>query len=216
MNNITEAIIKINLKKMDGTIKMCTGIFYNPYINGVSNTQPFIILPKHAIYDDYLQSLELIYFYNSKKMKVEISLSDYDELDILTTDLTIIRINKPIYYSYLSRVTDNTIFKSLDTNTTNIIHLQGFVPGFYDKYIDTPIYEHIMVCSNYNLNHIYIKSQYINKGYSGAPVFIFIPNTADIKLLGFVSKNCGNDNIEIVPADNLILAKGAIIKQFTY
>ena len=216
MNNITEAIIKINLKRTDGKIKMCTGIFYDPYINDAPSFQPFIILPKHAICDNYLQSLELIYFHNSEKKEVEISLSDYDDLDILNTDLTIIRINKQISYSYLSRIIDNTIFKSLDANTTNIIHLQGFVPGFYDKHIDNPIYERIMVCSNYNLHHIYIKSKYINEGYSGAPVFIFIPNTAEIKLLGFVSKNCSNDNIEIVPAYNLILAKGSITKKFIY
>lgn len=219
--NITESIIKIHFKNTDGKIfKMCTGIFFNPYFNNGLNTQPFIILPKHAIYDDNIQSLEIIYFYYCKKKNVEIQLNEYDELDILNTDLTIIKINKLIDFFYLNMNSDNIIFTTQDTYTTNIIHLQGFVPGFYNKDIDMPIYEHIMVCSNYNLDHIYIKSQYINEGYSGAPVFIFIPNnitnTTEIKLLGFVSKNCKNDNIEIVPAENLIFAKGPITKQFTY
>ena len=221
MNFITESIIKIHFKNTNGKIfKICTGSFYNPSLNSGLNTQPFIILPKHAIHDDNIQSLEIIYFYDHKKRIVEIQLSEYDELDILNTDLTVIKINKFIYFSYLNRISDNIIFTTQDVNTTNIIHLQGFVPGFYDIYIDTPIYERMIVCSTYNLDHIYIKSKYVDEGYSGAPVYISVINTfnslPEMKLLGFVSKNSGNGNIEIIPAENLILAKGAITKQFTY
>lgn len=217
MKDFTESIIKINAKDVNGNVfKFCTGIFYEPFNNSWNGI--YFITATHFIKDDEIQSLELIYTYNSNKFVEEIQLNEYDKLDIFGSDISIIKIMKTINYNYYHKLKNIDIIDSKKDGSINFLNFNVLVPGFFDNEIINPIYENSYICSKYNKNLFYIKSKYIIEGYSGAPVFIDLQNiqTGQIekKIIGFISRNVGNDNIEVMSAENILLATGQIEKKY--
>ena len=220
-----DSIIKI--KAFDNNnkgIKMFTGSFYIPrdmnnnynynYTNNFSynDNEVFIVTAKHAIKDNRITKLEISFYFDQKLQSNIINLNEFICIDIPECDdLTIIHVKKKIYHNFSSRILKSTIFLPNKVSGLNPLNYWVCIPGYHDENVNSCILEFATICSRYNSDKFYIKSKNIVEGYSGAPVFIEIPNNFNNKesnilfLIGYVSKNTGNDNIEIVSAENLLL-----------
>mgnify|MGYP000904301142 FL=1 len=217
-----DSIIKI--KAFDNNnrgIKIFTGSFYIPrdvtnnynYANNFSyNNEIFIVTAKHAIKDDKIAKLKISFYFNQKFQSDTIDLNEYVCIDIPECDdLTVIHVKKKIYHNFSSRILKSTIFLPSKFSGLSPLNYWVCIPGYYNENVNSCILEFATICSRYNSDKFYIKSKNIVEGYSGAPVFIEIPTNFNNKessilfLIGYVSKNVGNDNIEIVSAENLLL-----------
>jgi hypothetical protein len=197
-------------------IKLFTGSFYvSQNFNGGTNFKNniFIITAKHCINDDRIAKLELSYHAYSELKIFQINLNEYETTDVPDFDLSVIHVKKNIYHNFSSRTLKTMIYSKDSNFYNNLIKYQVSIPGYYDRYVEPCIVEYAELCSRYNMHKFYIKSKTITEGYSGAPVFINLPTNNSISqnpelqlfLIGYVSKNVGNYNIEIVSAENLFL-----------
>ncbi|WP_304177336.1 hypothetical protein [Leptotrichia trevisanii] len=199
-------------------IKLFTGSFYisqnfNSGSNFSNNNNILIITAKHSINDDRIAKLELSYRAYNEFKKFQINLSEYETTDVPDFDLSVIHVKKSIYYNFSSRTLKTMIYSKDSNPYNNLIKYQVTIPGYYDKHVEPCIVEYGEICSRYNMHRFYIKSKSITEGYSGAPVFINLlinnsrsPNPeTQLFLIGYVSKKVGNNNIEIVSAENLLL-----------
>ena len=217
-----DSIIKI--KAFDNNnrgIKIFTGSFYNPqdvinnynYTNNFSyNDEVFIVTAKHAIKDSRIAKLEISFYFDQKLCSNIINLNEFMCIDIPECDdLTVIHVKKKIYHNFSSRILKSTIFLPSKVSGLNPLNYWVCIPGYYNENINSCILEFATICSRYNSDKFYIKSKNIVEGYSGAPVFVEfqsqqnIPHIPQIFLIGYVSKNAGNDNIEVISAENLLL-----------
>ena len=218
-----DSIIKI--KAFDNNnreIKIFTGSFYDPrdlnnnfnYADNFFNNEIFIVTAKHAIKDNKIAKLKISFCFNQKFQSETINLNEYVCIDIPECDdLTVIHVKKKINYNFPSRILKNIVFSPNKIPGFNPLNYWVCIPGYYKENVNSCILEFASICSRYNSNKFYIKSKNIVEGYSGAPVFIDLPINNSISqnpelqlfLIGYVSKNVGNDNIEIVSAENLFL-----------
>ena len=216
-----DSIVKIKaFDSNDKEIKMFTGSFYVPQdFNNANNYPPyfrrdeiFIVTAKHAMRDNKIAKLKISFYYNQKLQASTINLNEYTCIDIPECDdLIVIHIKKEIPYNFTSVILKSIIFLPSKVSGLNPLNYWVCIPGYHDENVNSCILEFATICSQYNSDKFYIKSKNIVEGYSGAPVFIEIPNNSNNKesnilfLIGYVSKNVGNDNIEIVSAENLFL-----------
>ena len=217
-----DSIIKIKALDNDNKeFKMFTGSFYIPQdlisnYNYTSNftyndNEIFIITAKHAIKDNKIAKLKISFYFNQNLCSSTINLNEYMCTDIPECDLTVIHVKKKIYHNFSSRILKSAIFLPSKVPGFNLLNSWVCIPGYYKENVNPCILEFATVCSRYNPDKFYIKGKNIVEGYSGAPVFIEIPTNFNNKesnilfLIGYVSKNVGNDNIEIVSAENLLL-----------
>lgn len=214
ITNYIESIIKIKAfnNKEEG-IKLFTGSFYE--IPGIKGT--FIVTAAHCIIDDDIAKLELSFYRNFKLEVHTLNLNDYECEPIQDYDLTVIYIKKTIFYDAYYKITSNIIHR---TPTHEYYNFLGYVVktlGYYDDNIEPCILENAQIVSLYRPNKFYIKSKNIIEGYSGAPVFIEFysqTNIPQILLIGYISKNVGNDNIEVTSAENLFLIDGILKRKY--
>lgn len=214
ITNHIDSIVKIkafdNAGKM---IKLFTGSFYNTppsfyrqsVLNNSFNNKIFIVTAKHCIMDSTIAKIELSFYYNQKLQTCTLNLSDYDYIEVPNCDLSVIHIKKQIFHNFSSRITKNMIYT---TTVYSLLNCPVQVFGYYDPNIEPCILEFANIVSPYNIDKFFVKSKNIVEGYSGAPVFIEMLDSMrnnTLQLIGFVSKNVGNNNIEIVSAENLLL-----------
>lgn len=218
-----DSIIKIKtLDNNNKEIKMFTGSFYTPqdannsysHVNNFSynDNEAFIVTAKHAIKDNRIAKLKISFYFDQKLQSNIINLNEFICIDIPECDdLAIIHVKKKIYHKFTSRILKNIIFLPSRVPGFNPLNYWVCIPGYHNENVDSWILEFATICSRYNSDKFYIKSKNIVEGYSGAPVFIEIPNISNnrepniLYLIGYVSKDVGNDNIEIVSAENLFL-----------
>ena len=221
-----DSIIKIKaLDNNNEEIKMFTGSFYTPrdannvynnysYVNNFpyNDNEALIVTAKHAVKDNRIAKLKISFYFEQKLQSHTINLNEFICIDIPECDdLTIIHVKKKIYHNFSSRILKSAIFLPNKVSGFNLLNSWVCIPGYYKENVNPCILEFATVCSRYNPDKFYVKSKNIVEGYSGAPVFIEIPTNFNNKesnilfLVGYVSKNVGNDNIEIVSAENLLL-----------
>lgn len=224
-----DSIIKIKAFDNNNTeIKMFTGSFYDfrdlnnnfNHANNFSfNNEIFIVTAKHAIKDDKIAKLKISFYFNQKFQSDTIDLNEYVCIDIPECDdLTVIHVKKKINYNFPSRILKNIIFSPDKVPGFNPLNCLVCIPGYYKENVNSCILEFATICSRYNSDKFYIKSKNIVEGYSGAPVFIefyFQSNIPQIFLIGYVSKNAGNDNIEVTPAENLLLIDRILKRKYS-
>ena len=205
ITNYIDLIYQIKAFNNNGdSIKLFTGSFYE--IPGIEDV--FIVTATHCIMDDNISKLELSFFNNCKLKTHTLNLNEYECEHIQDYDLTVIYIKKPIFYDVHYKITSNTIHKPLKYNYYNLLSYFVKTLGYYDANIEPCILENAQIVSPYSPDKFYIKSSNIPKGYSGAPVFIEFysqTNILQIFLIGYISKNVGNNNIEVISAENLLL-----------
>lgn len=197
LNNICKLETFNNDNKI---IKFFTGFIYrtesqnHPYYQ---NEAIYIVTAKHCITDDdYKLKITL-----ATNKIFEIKFNEYKILADDYTDLVVIKITNKDFLQY--HFVDFKNIYSI-SNSEELINATVITAGFYQEDINTPLIENGVVNSLHSLKTFYIKSKYICNGYSGAPVLIELPlinsNSSDMFLIGFISRNIGNDNIEIVYA----------------
>nr|DAI51587.1 MAG TPA: Serine protease SplB [Caudoviricetes sp.] len=223
-----DSIVKIKtFDSNDEKIKIFTGNFYVPQdFDNPNNYFPyfrpnkiFIVTAKHAIRDNKIAKLEISFYYNQKLQVNTINLNEFTCIDIPECDdLTVIHIKKEISYNSTSVIFKSMIFSPDKVPGSSILNYWVYVPGYYEENINSCILEFATICSQYNSDKFYIKSKNIIEGYSGAPVFIELysqSNILEIFLIGYVSKEAGNYNIEVTSAENLLLIDEILKRKYS-
>ena len=139
--------------------------------------------------NDNISKLELSFFNNCKLKTHTLNLNEYECEHIQDYDLTVIYIKKPIFYDVYYKITSNTIHKPLKYNYYNLLNYFVKTLGYYDANIEPCILENAQIVSPYSPDKFYIKST----------------NILQIFLIGYITKNVGNNNIEVISAENLLL-----------
>lgn len=216
----------VKLKAFDNSNKMFkifTGSFYNPqYSDDIffpyNGDKILIVTTKHAIKDNRIARLEISFYFNQKLRTCTINLNEYVCVDVQECeDLAIILIKKKISLNLSSRILKSMIFSLNKFPRYSLLNYFVKTLGYYDDNIEPCILENAQIVSPYSPNKFYIKSKNIVESYSGAPVFIEFysqPNIPQIFLIGYVSKNAGNDNIEVTSAENLLLIDGILKRKY--
>lgn len=203
-NKHLNSTVKIIAKDSNGNnLNLFTGFFYSPPRSDFRNfsNDKFVITAKHCLHNEDIQSLNLSFISTDtqKVVNFELQLNKFEIIDIPNVDLSIIKFEAVLPNSFVLQ--QDFYSKSM---FNPVLNTYVKIPGFYNININIPIVENSFLVSNYSQYVFYIKSKNIINGYSGAPVYTWDTSGTIVYLLGIVSKEVENDNIEIVSIENFI------------